>query len=82
MELKALTNRTPLQVVWELVLQERCRELFYTINIPTLNNLLIYHSSIYIFKNLKSLPLVQHAYSTHKTSAIASVKFILYLVKN
>lgn len=52
MELKALANQTPLQVVWELGLQESCRELFYTVKIPTLNYLLIYHFSIYVLKNL------------------------------
>lgn len=42
------------------------RELFHVIQIPTLTNLLIYHPSIFAFKNFKFFPVVYQKYSTVK----------------
>lgn len=61
--------------------RELLRDVLHASKIPTLNNLLIYHFSIFVSKDRKIYPAVHNYYSVRSKIYLASFKFKLFSLK-
>lgn len=62
--------------------RELLRDILHASKMPTLNNLLLSHFSIFVSKDRKIYPAVHNEYSVHYNIYIASVKLKLFSLKN
>lgn len=68
--------------MWSRNTRELLRDVLHASKMPTLNNLLIYHFSIFVPKDRNIYPAVHSEYYFRNNIHIASVKFKLFSLKN